>query len=218
MSRLRLAFRYFAHVTLRVVLPVLTKLEIRGRENIPPYGPLIVAFNHLSHADAFLMIATMPYSFEAIALTDLLSVPGTGQVLRAYGVIPVHRDQVDREVIRHALQVLQEGGVLALAPEARRSVTGALERARPGAAYLALQSGAPVMPVAITGTDRILTDLKHLCRPRLTVTFGIPFTLSHLGGDGRSRREQRIEAIDEIMIRIARMLPTEYRGEYGERV
>lgn len=218
MSRFQLAFRRVAHVTLRVVLPILTRLEIRGRENIPPRGPLIVTFNHLSHADAFLMIAAMPYPVEAIALADLLSVPGTGQVLRAYGVIPVHRDQVDREVIRRALQVLEDGGVLVLAPEARRSVTGALERARPGAAYLAIQSGAPVMPVAITGTDRILDDLKHLRRPRLTVTFGTPFTLCQHNGDRRGRREQRRKAIDDIMIRIARMLPPEYRGEYSERV
>lgn len=197
-----------------MALPILTQLEIRGRENVPPYGPLIIVFNHLAHADAALMLAIMPYPITPIALADLLSVPGTGQVLRAYGVIPVHRDQVDREVIERALGVLQAGGVIVLAPEARRSVTGELEQARPGAAYLAIRSGAPVLPVAITGTEKILDDLKHLRRPHLTATFGVPFTLSLHEGDSRPRREQRSVATDEIMTRIARMLPPEYRGEY----
>jgi 1-acyl-sn-glycerol-3-phosphate acyltransferase len=214
----RLIFRYFAHYFLRLTLSVLTELEIRGRKNVPPGGPLIVAFNHLAHVDAMLMIAVMPYPVEPITLADLLSVPGTGQALRAYGVIPVNRDQVDRQVVRRALAVLQHGGVIMLAPEARRSVTGALEQARSGAAYLAMRSGAPVLPVAITGTEKLLDALKNLRRPRLTVTFGTPFTLSHYEGNGRPRREQRRQAADEIMIRIARMLPAEYQGVYRECV
>ncbi|MFQ5341579.1 MAG: lysophospholipid acyltransferase family protein [Anaerolineae bacterium] len=218
MSRPQLAFRRFAHAFLQLVLSLLTKFEIHGRANIPPHGPLIVVFNHLAHADAFVMIAAMPYPVEPVGLVDLLSVPVTGQVLRAYGIIPVHRDQVDRRVIQHALTVLQTGGVLLLAPEARRSVTGALERARAGAAYLAMRSGTPVLPVAITGTEKILDDLKRLRRPHLTATFGTPFTLSQHEESSRPRRERRREAADEIMIRIARMLPPEYRGVYRERV
>lgn len=217
MSKLRVAFRHFARYFLRFLLRTLAMLEIRGRENIPPRGPLIVAFNHLGHVDAPLVIALMPYPVEAIALADLLSVPGTSQALRAYGVIPIHRDQFDRQVVQRALEVLRAGGVLILAPEARRSVTGALERARAGAAYLAMKSRAPVLPVAITGTDKILDALKLLHRPRLTATFGVPFTLPHPERNGR-RREERQRAADEIMIRIARMLPPEYRGVYQEHV
>ena len=218
MSRSQLAFRRFAHVFLRLALSLLTKFEIHGPENIPPHGPLVVVFNHLAHADAFVMIAAMPYPVEPIGLADLLSVPVTGQALRAYGIIPVHRDQVDRRVVERALAVLQAGGVLLLAPEARRSVTGALERARTGAAYLAMRSGAPVLPVAITGTEKIVDELKHLRRPRVAATFGVPFTLSQHEENGRPPRERRREAADEIMIRIARMLPPEYRGVYRERV
>lgn len=218
MPSLRLVFRYFVHGLLRTVLPILARCDIRGRENIPPAGPLIIAFNHLNHADVFLMIAAMPYPVEPIALVDLLSVPVTSQALRAYGVIPVHRDRVDRQVIQRALEVLRNGGVIMLAPEARRSVTGALERARTGAAYLAMRSGALILPVAITGTDRIINDLKHRHRPHLTATFEAPFTLSHYGGNDHIRRQQRRKAVDEIMVRIARMLPPEYRGEYSERV
>ncbi len=218
MPGLRLIFRHFARGLLYVLLCALTRFEIRGRENIPPGGPLIVAINHLAHADALVMIAAMPYPVEPIALSDLLSVPGTSQALRAYGVIPVHRDQFDRQVIERALDVLRNDGVIMLAPEARMSVTGALERARTGAAYLALRSRAPVLPVAITGTERIVEELKRLRRPHLTVTFGEPFTLSHDDRNTRPRRELRRQAADEIMIRIARMLPPEYRGVYRECV
>jgi len=209
-------FRCFARLILRALMRLLTHTEVRGRESIPPAGPLIVAFNHLSHLDPLLLVALLPYPVEIIALADLLSVPGTAQALRAYGVIPVHRDEFDREVVRRALQVLREGKVLILAPEARRSVTGALERARPGVAYLALKSGAPVLPVAIAGTERFFDELKRLRRPRLSVTFGEPFAFSPYT-EGR-RREQRRRATDEVMVRIARMLPPRYRGVYEDRV
>lgn len=218
MSRRQLAFRHFARSFLCAAFATLTKAEIHGRENIPPSGSLIVAFNHLAHLDPLLVIAAMPYPVDPIALSDLYSVPGTGLALRAYGAVPVHRDQVDRQVIRRALNILRGGGVIILAPEARRSVTGALERARTGAAYLALKSRAPVLPVAITGTDKILSELKRLRRPRLTAAFGQPFTLSHYEEDGRVQRVKRREATDEIMTHIAQMLPQEYRGVYGEFV
>jgi len=146
MSRPQLAFRRFAHAFLRLALSLLTKFEIHGRENIPAHGPLIVVFNHLAHADAFVMIAAMPYPVEPIGLADLLSVPVTGQALRAYGIIPVHRDQVDRRVVQHALAVLQAGGVLLPGPRSpperhrrpgtranRRGISGDALR-RPGAA------------------------------------------------------------------------------------
>lgn len=215
---LRRVFRRLALLLLRLILRVAARVEFRDRENIPASGPLIVAINHLAHLDPLLVAAALPYPAEFMALADLLSVPGTGLVLRAYGVIPVHRDQLDRDVLRRALCVLEAGGVLVLAPEARMSLTGALEQARAGVGYLALRSGAPVMPVAITGTAYILTDLKQLRRPRMTVTFGRPRTLSQAITAMQDRRAQRQAAADDIMARIARMLPPEYRGEYAERV
>lgn len=218
MTGIRTAFRWLALLLLRIVLRTTARVEIRGREDIPASGPLIIAINHLGHLDPLLVAATLPYPVEFIALADLLSVPGTSLILHAYGVIPVHRDQIDRNVLRRALAVLEGGGVLALAPEARMSVSGGLERARPGVGYLALHSGAPVLPVGITGTDRLLSDLKQLRRPHMTVTFAPPRALSPEIAAMQNRRAQRQAAADEIMVRIARMLPPEYRGEYAERV
>jgi 1-acyl-sn-glycerol-3-phosphate acyltransferase len=216
MGKGRLIFRRLACSVLRVFLRLFTRLETKGLENVPQGGPLLVAFNHLAHLDAALVLPFLPQPVEGIALENLYHVPITGQLLRLYGTIPVHRDQFDRDVIRRALQVLAEGKILALAPEARMSLTGALERARQGAAYLALRSGAPVLPVAITGTETVPSDLKRLRRPRLTVTFGEVIITPPRASRPQARRQQVAEFTDEIMYRIAAMLPPEYRGVYGD--
>jgi cytidylate kinase len=199
----RAIFRRFACSLVRLLFRLLTRLEVRGLENVPADEPLLVAFNHLAHLDGALVIAWLPRPAEAIALVDLYRVPVTGQLLRLYGAIPVHRDQFDRQVIRQALQVLAEGKALALAPEARMSLSGALERARHGVAYLALHSGAPVLPVAITGTENIPSELKRLRRPRLTLTFGEPIVPPSPASTSQARRQQMAELTDEIMHRIA---------------
>jgi 1-acyl-sn-glycerol-3-phosphate acyltransferase len=215
MSRRRLIFRRGAGFVLRVFLRLCTRLETSGLDNIPQGGPLLVTFNHLAHLDAALVLPFLPQPVEGIALEDLFHVPVTGQLLRLYGAIPVHRDQFDRDVIRRALQVLDEGKILALAPEARMSLTGALEQARQGAAYLALRSGAPILPAAVTGTETVPSDLKRLRRPRLTLTFGEVFVTPPQASKPQSRRQQVTDLTDEIMYRIAALLPPEYRGVYG---
>jgi cytidylate kinase len=212
----RARFRRFARSLLRLLFRLFTRLEIKGVENLPQGGPVLVAFNHLAHLDGPLLLASLPWPVEGIGLADLYRVPITGQLLRLYGTIPVHRDQFDREVIRRALQVLAEGKVLALAPEARMSLTGALERARHGVAYLALRSGAPILPVGITGTERALSELRRLRRPRLTVTIGELLVMPPRASDARARRQQVAELTDEVMYRIAALLPSEYRGVYGD--
>jgi len=214
-GRGRAVFRRLARSLLRLLFRLLTRLEVRGSENVPAGGPLLVAFNHLAHLDAPLVLAFLPRPAEGIALDDLYRVPITGQLLRLYGAIPVHRDQFDRQVIRRAQQVLAEGKVLALAPEARMSLSGALERARQGVAYLSLRSNAPILPVALTGTEKVYADWKRLRRPRLTLTFGQPITPPPPASTSQARRQQVADLTAEIMRRIADMLPPEYRGAYS---
>jgi 1-acyl-sn-glycerol-3-phosphate acyltransferase len=211
-------FRQIAHFLLPILFRLLTRWEVSGRENLPKGGPLLVTFNHLAHLDAPLLLASLPWLMEGIALSDLGQVPVTGQLLRLYGVIWVHRDEYDRGLLRRALAVLAEGKVLALAPEARMSVTGALERARTGAAYLTLKSGAPVLPIAITGTEKIYGEWRRWHRPRVTVTIGQAFHLPLVELKGAGRHEALRQAADEIMIHIARLLPPEYCGVYAAMV
>jgi len=188
---------------------------VNGEENLPKGGPLIVVFNHMAHLDGPLVMATVPWEIEALALSDLYEVPVVGQLLRLYGVIPVHRDDYDRKILRRALDVLAEGKVLILAPEARQSRTLSLERGRRGAAYLALRSGAPVLPIGLTGTETVYPEWRHFRRPHLRVNIGQSFELRGPLARGPERRAQVTGGRDEIMRRIAALLPVQYRGVYA---
>jgi len=201
---------------LRGLLRALSRWEIRGRGNLPSGGPLIVVFNHVAHLDGPLIIASLPWEVEGISLSDLYAVPVVGQLLRMYGVIAVRRDEFDRQVVRKALQVLSEGKVLALAPEARESPSGAMERGREGAAYLAMRSGAPVLPIGLTGTETALCMLKRLRRPHLTVNICAPLQLPGPLAHGAARQAQLQAGHAKIMRRIARLLPARYRGVYAQ--
>jgi 1-acyl-sn-glycerol-3-phosphate acyltransferase len=206
----RRAFRYAARLTLRGLLGLTTRLHIEGLDNIPHSDAAIIAFNHLGHLDPLLVSAFSPRAPEFIALADLLNVPGTSLALHAYGVIPIYRDEYDRQVIRAALDTLDRGDLLALAPEARQSPNAALEKGREGVAYLALKSGVPVVPVGITGTQNVYAAWRQRRRPDICMRVGTPFRLS--AQFGLNRREALEAAHSVIMKHIAQLLPIEYRG------
>ena len=211
MKRLaRRAFRYAARLTLRRLLGLTTHLHLEGLDNIPPSNAAIIAFNHLGHLDPLLVSAFSPRAPEFITLADLLSVPGTSLALRAYGVIPIRRDEYDRQVIRAALDTLNRGDLLALAPEARQSPNATLEKGREGVAYLALKSGVPVVPVGITGTQNVYGAWRQRQRPDICMRVGTPFHLS--AQFGLNRREALEAGHAVIMKHIAQLLPIEYRG------
>lgn len=212
--------RPLVRLVARAFTSLLTHTTVSGKENLPAGGPLLVVFNHLGHADAAVLIASLPFSIDAVALSDLLKVPVTGGMLRMYGVIPVQRDVFDRTVVERALGVLSSGGVLILAPEARMSVSGTLEKARGGAAYLALKTRAPILPVALTGTFNpdFYAEWKRRRRPRVTMTIGRVFNLPELALEGAGRRQSLEQASTIIMTHLAELLPPDYRGAYANTV
>jgi 1-acyl-sn-glycerol-3-phosphate acyltransferase len=135
-----------------------------------------------------------------------------GPLFRAYGVIWVHRGQPDRKAIRAALDALEQGRMVVLAPEGRQSITGELEEGTDGATFLALKSGAPIVPVAITGTDNenIYSNFKRWRRPRVTLSVGEPFFIRE-----QPDRQMTIRAgTRQIMESLARLLPESYQGIY----
>jgi len=201
----------------RAIVRLLTRTTVSGVEHVPAGGPLIVVFNHLGHLDAAVLIAGLPVDIEAIALADLLRVPVTGFIMRLYGVIPVHRDDIDHKLIKRALQELDAGRVLALAPEGRMSLTGALEQARGGAAYLALKSKAPILPIALTGSENrsVYGAWKRLRRPHITATIGEPLRVPDAPLSAQQRKTSLEQTSTLIMTRLARLLPAEYRGVYA---
>lgn len=205
-------FRWLLHWITRLLIVTLTRATVAGLENFPKKGPALVVINHLGDADVVLVGAYTPVMFEGMGKIELRDEWFEGSILRAYGIIWVHRGRPDRKALRAALDGLAEGRIVCLAPEGRQSVTGGLEEGNEGAAFLALKSGAPIVPVAMTGTENenISGNLKRFRRPRLTLRVGKPFFLQ-----AHSDRQEMLRAgTQQIMESLAELLPESYRGTY----
>jgi 1-acyl-sn-glycerol-3-phosphate acyltransferase len=205
-----------ARAVVRALLWLLTRTEIRGQENIPPLGPYIILTNHLSTIDPPLIMAVFPSPVTVFAGHTHRHEFIIGEVMNALGAIWVKRGEVDRHALRAALDALKAGGLLGLAPEGTRSRTGGLLKGKIGAAYLATRADAPLVPVALTGTEIGLPALLKLGRPRITVTIGPPFRLPNPNPQA-GRQELEVHT-DLIMRTLAEMLPDKYRGVYRDSV
>lgn len=205
---LRIIFRWVC----RLVVAVCLRVRARGLEHFPHQGPALVVVNHLGDADVILGLAYFPAFVEALAKMELYDFPLLGKLMDAYGVIWVHRGQPDRRALRAALEGLQAGRLIGIAPEGRESLTGSLEEGTGGAAYLALKAGAPIVPVTFTHTEnwRIYGNLKNFRRTDISITVGPAFWLEPQS----DRRQATVEGTKLIMRKLAEQLPQEYQGEY----
>jgi 1-acyl-sn-glycerol-3-phosphate acyltransferase len=205
-------------IVLAILRPLL-RLRIIGESSVPAKGPLLVVSNHLSNADPILLEAAFPRPLFFMGKAELFDIPPFRWLLRRFGGFPVERGTADRAALRHAVTVLGQDIALGIYPEGGRSHTGALVRGLPGAGLVALQSQAPVLPVAMTGTEYfpVNGDIPPR-RPRsvprgVTVRFGEPFLVPTRVDD---RRVTPDEATRLIMTRIAELLPERYRGVYAQ--
>lgn len=205
-------FYWLARGLLGVFYRVCSHYEIVGSDNLPPGGPLILAMNHVHMLDAPAVMVAMPWQVSLFAARKWAGRP-LGVLLRAVGAWFINRGEVDRRALRMALGVLRRGGVFGIAPEGTRSPTHQLQAARGGVAYLAYLSGAPILPVAVTGVEQIFPSLLHLRRARVRIIVGRPFKLPAL--DHKPRSEELLELADSVMLRLAELLPPEYRGVYA---
>ena len=216
LPRLTLArrlFRQFAQSMLWLIALLTMKCTKKGMENYPKQGPALVIINHLGDADAVLLGASIPFPIDALGKIELHSHPVVGGLFRGYGVIWIHRGRPDRKALHAALEGLAEGRIIAMAPEGRESVTGALEDGNEGAAFIALKAGVPIVPVVMTGTEneRIYGNMKKFRRTPVTFTVGKPFLLQ----EPVNRRTRLQDGTRQIMETLASMLPESYRGNYN---
>lgn len=202
---------------IRLIIRLIARVEIKGYENIPPKGGFVLAVNHLGFLDA-------PMAYYALDNWNLF-IPvgekwGESAFLRWLGkylnAIFVDRFNPDLKAMREMIKRMEEGQTLVIAPEGTRARDEKMAQGKPGVAYLASRSGWTILPVAISGTeDRILLgNLKRFKRSTIRLTAGKSFTLPALPKENRDEKLQ--EYTDEIMCRIAVMLPEHNRGYYAD--
>ncbi|MBA7566858.1 1-acyl-sn-glycerol-3-phosphate acyltransferase [subsurface metagenome] len=206
-------FYYVARAIVRVLLKLLTRCQVKGRENIPSQGPLLIIANHLSLADPPLLGVSLGRKVIFMAKKELFRFRLIGYFIGSLGAFSVHRGQLDRKAMRQAYQVLADGLTLVMFPEGTRSRSGRLRPAFPGPALIAMRSGAPILPVGIIGTEKIRGVTWLLRRPRITVNIGSPFYLPPVSS--RLTKAELAELTNSIMGHIAELLPPEYRGDYA---
>jgi 1-acyl-sn-glycerol-3-phosphate acyltransferase len=215
--------KFFTRLLFPPIIRLLFAATVVGRRNMPASGGVILASNHLSFFDSVILslLARRPVSF--LAKAEYFTGKGIkGWLSRVFfasiDAIPVHRDSASaaQDALDAGLERLVDGEAFAMYPEGTRSLDGRLYRGKTGVAWLALTANVPVVPVALTGTDKIQpVGSRGIRLAKLRVEFGQPMNLSSYGAasSGKARRE----ATDAIMDEIAAMSGQELAGIYNER-
>jgi 1-acyl-sn-glycerol-3-phosphate acyltransferase len=207
--------RWFVVMVMKAGLGLLCRIDAPDINRLPARGPLILFSNHTGAVEVPLLYGLIyPRPATAWAKIESWDTPFLNWLFSLWKIIPVRRGEVDMAALRRALAALQEGYIFGLAPEGTRNKTGKLIRARAGAVTLATLSGAPLWPVAHWGGEKFSANLKRLKRTDLHVRVGEPFQIDTHGA--RVTAELRQQIVDEMMFRLAALMPPEYRGEYAQ--
>ncbi|GAA0280711.1 lysophospholipid acyltransferase family protein [Streptomyces polychromogenes] len=218
-------YHLLKHVLLGPLLRLLFRPRIEGLENIPEEGAAIVAGNHLSFSDHFLMPAILRRRITFLAKAEYFTGPGlkgrlTAAFFRSAGQIPVDRSGKDagQAALREGLGVLAKGELLGIYPEGTRSHDGRLYKGKVGVAAMALGAGVPVVPCAMLGTFEIQPPGQTLPKiRRVTIRFGAPLEFSRYEGMEGERAVLRA-VTDEIMYAILNLSGQEYVDRYAAEV
>ncbi len=189
------------------------RLTVEGIDNIPADGPYIMVSNHMSIADGPIVLMAHPPKWTYFWIADKWrELPVFGFLSARIGAIFINREVLDRAAIRQAVEMLEAGEIIGLAPEATRSPIGQIIKPRNGAAYLATRVPVPILPIGVTGTDKLFRNFLRLRRTPITVRFGETFTVPI--PERRPRQSDLTQLTDEIMQHILRLIPSEQHGYY----
>lgn len=209
--------KYIIRWLIRLLFKIIARVDVKGYENLPKEGSFVIATNHLGIVDVPLAYYALDYWDMFVLIADKWQKVGLfNWVGKYFNFIFIDRYNADIKALRKVIALMEQDNILVIAPEGTRSRTGALIEAKPGVSYLATKLNRPIVPVAITGSEdkALFGNLKRLRRGHITLTAGPAFTLPPLP------RENRDDVLknytDEIMCRIAALLPEPYRGFYAD--
>ena len=193
---------------------VMCRVHDAELDKVPLYGPLLIVSNHVN----FIEIPALYTHLQPRPVTGMARASSWDNAFKRvlfdlWGAIPIRRSEADLGAMRRALAALDEGRIIAIAPEGTRSHDGLLQNAHPGVTLLALKSGAPIMPVVFYGAEQLGHNLKRLRRTDFHIIVGEAFRLDPRGV--RVDKHVRRQMTDEIMYQMAALLPEPYRGVYA---
>lgn len=192
------------------------KINTQAIKDIPKDGPMLLMVNHTSAWEGpMLYVFLQPMKICALAKKELWNHGFTRYLMNLWKSIPVDRENMGRETMEACFAVLDKGEVLAIAPEGTRSLDGTLQQGKAGIAFIAHKKQVPMLPVVITGFNDPTVKKRFLRRTPVHITVGKPFEIIQKGG--RMDAATRQEVIDEIMLRLAELMPKRYWGFYKDR-
>lgn len=202
-----------ANWVLRRVFQTVCRIDLAELAKVPQSGPLILVGNHVNFLEPpVLMPHLEPRPVIGLAKRGSWDNPLFHFLFDQWEAIPIERGEVNREGFRQALDALAQGKILAVFPEGTRSGDGRMQQAKAGIALLAQRSRAPILPIAFYGYEDFWARLKSLRRTDFHIKVGEPFQMN---GPGTLDRDTRQAATDEIMYKVAELLPERYRGYYS---
>jgi 1-acyl-sn-glycerol-3-phosphate acyltransferase len=201
--------------TIKGLTRILCRVEDAQLERVPFSGPLILVTNHVNFLDVPLLYThLLPRPVTGFAKVETWDNPAMAYLFNLWQAIPIRRGEPDRKALRLGLEALRDGKILAIAPEGTRSGHGRLGRGRAGVVMLALQSGAPLLPVVYYGGEILSKNITHLQRTEFHIVVGSQFFLQT--DKSKVNRHVRQQMVDEIMYQLAALLPPSYRGNYSD--
>jgi len=214
------AVRYLLGYLVLFLGSVFAKTKLRGSENIPKNGSFIVVCNHFNRLDPPFVIFAIKKPINFLMASDQPKVEA--QIMWApwlYGFIPTNRQNSAPKTIKNSLAAIKRGEIVGIFPEGA-ATEQSIRPAKNGAAYLAMRTGVQILPMSIIGMDNIWENWFKGVRPKIQITIGKPFHPTVLSKDRLIRNEAITRTGEEIMCRIAALLPDKYHGVYAndERV
>jgi len=200
---------------LRIILNILLEIDASALDEFPERGPLIAAANHVNFLDAPVLITELiPRPVTGFVKKETWDKPLLAFLFNLWRGIPIDRSIADFQAFKEAKQALNEGKILAIAPEGTRSEDGCLQRGKPGIAILAGKLDVPILPVAYYGHEAFKTNLKRLKRTPMHIRMGKPFRLKF--NQNRNDKIAMQAMTDAIMLEVAALLPDQYHGAYAD--